>query len=281
VEPDATTDQWGNPQPGWISAIGQGGPTTDVYGVRRPDLSVRDQFKPYDPNKNPTGNPWPSTRPAPAPAAPAVTPPAPAATPKAPPAAPARGPALFPSVFDELNDNETASFQAWKDTQPKEEPAPAPATDGISPTASRTGLRQPLSTATPPVRPFLLSRRSSRTNRRLSAGPFIAGRIKPKSPNTKPETLMASYDYFHQTLKNKYSFIREEIVNPQNKGTMTKGEVSGRDQLAKKIKAKAIKRNDTEENARYRLATYITLKDRTEGSSKRTDKLKKKKIKKR
>jgi hypothetical protein len=276
VEPNATTDQWGNPQPGWISAIGQGGPTTDVYGVRRPDLSVRDQFKPYDPNKNPTGNPWPSTRPAPAPApaAPAVTPSTPAATPKAPPAATARdGARPAPSV---------AAFQASKATQPEEDP------DAIPPLPPwDSSFRAPLSTATPPderKRPFPLarplSRRSSRTNRRLSAGPFIAGRIKPKSPNTKPETLMASYDYFHQTLKNKYSFIREEIVNPQNKGTMTKGEVSGRDQLAKKIKAKAIKRNDTEENARYRLATYITLKDRTEGSSKRTDKLKKRRLKK-
>jgi hypothetical protein len=64
--------------------------------------------------------------------------------------------------------------------------------------------------------------------------------------------------------------LTEEIVNIKNKGTMTKGEISDRDRLAKRVKAKAIKGKDTEQNAQYRLATYITLKNRKEGSSKKT-----------
>lgn len=56
--------------------------------------------------------------------------------------------------------------------------------------------------------------------------------------------------------------INEEIVNAGNAGTMTKKEIKGRDRIAKKVKAKAIKGKDTEENAKYRLATYIQLKKR-------------------
>jgi len=80
---------------------------------------------------------------------------------------------------------------------------------------------------------------------------------------------MAPYDYFHQALKNKYRFIREEIVNARNKGSMSKEEISSRDRLAKRVKARAIKGKDTALNARYRLATYITLKNRTEGSARK------------
>jgi len=56
--------------------------------------------------------------------------------------------------------------------------------------------------------------------------------------------------------------INEEIVNPKNKGTMTKPELGSRDRLAKKVKADPIKGKDTKENAQYRLATYITIKNR-------------------
>jgi hypothetical protein len=66
------------------------------------------------------------------------------------------------------------------------------------------------------------------------------------------------------------NLLIEEIVNIKNKGTMTKGEISDRDRLAKRVKAKAIKGKDTEQNAQYRLATHITLKNRKEGSSKKT-----------
>jgi hypothetical protein len=66
------------------------------------------------------------------------------------------------------------------------------------------------------------------------------------------------------------NLLTEEIVNIKNKGTMTKGEISDRDRLAKRVKAKAIKGKDTEQNAQYRLATHITLKNRKEGSSKKT-----------
>jgi len=73
---------------------------------------------------------------------------------------------------------------------------------------------------------------------------------------------MASMDYFSQKLKNKYNLIREEIVNPKNAGTMSKGEIASRDRLATKVKAKPIKGKDTEKNAKYRLATFITLRNR-------------------
>jgi len=56
--------------------------------------------------------------------------------------------------------------------------------------------------------------------------------------------------------------INEEIVNPKNKGTMSKSELGSRDRLAKKVKADPIKGKDTKENAKYRLATYITIKNR-------------------
>jgi len=93
-------------------------------------------------------------------------------------------------------------------------------------------------------------------------------RSNPRSnPNNTPysprrETLMASMDYFSQKLKNKYNLIREEIVNPKNAGTMSKGEIASRDRLATKVKAKPIKGKDTEKNAKYRLATFITLRNR-------------------
>ena len=74
--------------------------------------------------------------------------------------------------------------------------------------------------------------------------PKIINKIKP--------TMM-------QMLKPK---LQEEIVNAHHAGTMTKKEIKSRDKTAKKVKAKPIKGNDTEENARYRLATYIELRKR-------------------
>jgi len=60
----------------------------------------------------------------------------------------------------------------------------------------------------------------------------------------------------------KNLFFNEEIVNAKHAGTMTKKEIKSRDKIAKKVKAKPIKGNDTAENAKYRLATYIELKKR-------------------
>lgn len=75
--------------------------------------------------------------------------------------------------------------------------------------------------------------------------------------------------------------IIEEIVNAHHAGTMTKKEIKSRDKTAKKVKAKPIKGKDTEENARYRLATYIELRKRgAEPKGKKPKKSKKKTAKK-
>jgi len=55
--------------------------------------------------------------------------------------------------------------------------------------------------------------------------------------------------------------INEEIVNSSNAGTMSKSEIKKRDKTAKKVKPKPIK-GDTEEESKYRIATYITLRSR-------------------
>ena len=75
--------------------------------------------------------------------------------------------------------------------------------------------------------------------------------------------------------------VNEEIVNAKHAGTMSKKEIKSRDRIAKKVKAKPIKGNDTEENAKYRLATYIELRKRgQEPKGKAPKKGKKKKKKK-
>jgi hypothetical protein len=150
-------------------------------------------------------------------------------------------------------------------------PAPAPAPNVTPPATPSAPAQAP--NVTPPATPSAAQVSGSRSALKTNLGfPWRVLRTRTgvtarRSPNTKPETLMASYDYFHQALKNKYSFIREEIVNVRNKGSMSNEEISSRDRLAKRVKARAIKGKDTELNARYRLATYITLKNRTEGST--------------
>lgn len=64
------------------------------------------------------------------------------------------------------------------------------------------------------------------------------------------------------SFKSNNLVIAEEIVNAKHAGTMTKKEIKSRDKTAKKVKAKPIKPGDTEENARYRLATFIELRKR-------------------
>jgi hypothetical protein len=64
----------------------------------------------------------------------------------------------------------------------------------------------------------------------------------------------------------KEDALNEEIVNPDNKGTMTKAEIIARDRKAKSSKItkniRAIKGNDTDENAKYRFATYLQIRMR-------------------
>lgn len=72
-----------------------------------------------------------------------------------------------------------------------------------------------------------------------------------------------------ETLKNKF-FIQEEIVNKDHKGRMTKGMQASRDKTASKLKnVKVVKgppgRDDTPEEAKYRLATYLEWKKRKAG----------------
>ena len=64
----------------------------------------------------------------------------------------------------------------------------------------------------------------------------------------------------------KEDVVNEEIVNPDNKGTMTKREIISRDRKARSAKItkniRAIKGNDTDENAKYRFATYLQIRMR-------------------
>jgi hypothetical protein len=74
--------------------------------------------------------------------------------------------------------------------------------------------------------------------------------------------------------------LSEEIVNAKHAGTMTRKEIKSRDKIAKKVKAKPIKGNDTAENAKYRLATYIELRKRGQEPKGKAPKKGKKKKKK-
>jgi hypothetical protein len=57
--------------------------------------------------------------------------------------------------------------------------------------------------------------------------------------------------------------VNEEVVNKENKDTMTKTEIKGRDKIAKNLSGvEIVKKGDTKENAKYRLATYIKLLQR-------------------
>ena len=148
--------------------------------------------------------------------------------------------------------------------------APDNAFTTYDPTLNAQGqlINTPRSFLKPPVNP-----KSKLSN--PFKNPFNLPSFTPKgivsnrrsNPNNAPysprrETIMASMDYFSQKLKNKYNLIREEIVNPKNAGTMSKKEIASRDNLATKVKAKPIKGKDTEKNAKYRLATFITLRNR-------------------
>ena len=83
-----------------------------------------------------------------------------------------------------------------------------------------------------------------------------------------------------KTLIKENLLVKEEIVNKEHAGTMSKKEISSRDRIAKKVKANPIKKGDTAENAKYRLATYIELRKRGGKKEKPVKSGKKKKAKK-
>jgi len=83
-----------------------------------------------------------------------------------------------------------------------------------------------------------------------------------------------------KTLIRENLLVKEEIVNKEHAGTMSKKEITSRDKIAKKVKANPIKKGDTAENAKYRLATYIELRKRGGKKEKPVKSGKKKKAKK-
>jgi hypothetical protein len=82
-----------------------------------------------------------------------------------------------------------------------------------------------------------------------------------------------------QFTQNIIQRIYEDIVNPENAGTMTSGEITRRDHRAKHgnfTKFKAIK-GDTEEEKNHRISTWIELRKRKKNKTERSGKGKKKK----
>jgi hypothetical protein len=68
-----------------------------------------------------------------------------------------------------------------------------------------------------------------------------------------------------ERLKDRFFKICEEVVNKDHKGKMSKSMQASRDKTASKLKnVKVVKgppgRDDTPEEAKYRLATYIEWK---------------------
>ena len=105
----------------------------------------------------------------------------------------------------------------------------------------------------------------------------MKGRMKDLLNRFGSKNKAMSYIYGAATAAAKKS-VNEEIVNAKHAGTMTKKEIKSRDKIAKKVKAKPIKGKDTEENAKYRLATFIELRKRgQEPKGKAPKKSKKKK----
>jgi hypothetical protein len=71
-------------------------------------------------------------------------------------------------------------------------------------------------------------------------------------------------------------YIAEEIVNPENAGTMTDEEKRAVDRLAPKLKnVKVVKKGDTLKKARYRYAVYLILQRRKSKGKKKEKKGKK------
>lgn len=78
--------------------------------------------------------------------------------------------------------------------------------------------------------------------------------------------------YIKDHIKNKF-FVKEEIVNADNKGKLSSDRQKSRDKIASKLKnVKVVKgppgRMDTPEEAKYRLATFIELNTKKKKSDK-------------
>jgi hypothetical protein len=115
----------------------------------------------------------------------------------------------------------------------------------------------------PPVDPKVLTPKEIKQRNRdasLVRG-YIYQQIKSLRKNNSKRKLPKK-GIVEKALLNS-GIVSEEIVNPDNRGTMTKAEIIKRDRIARsrKVKAKirATKGNDTDENARYRYATFITM----------------------
>ena len=103
---------------------------------------------------------------------------------------------------------------------------------------------------------------------------------KLSKPNVNKPKRVTKLKSKMKTLIKENLLVKEEIVNKEHAGTMSKKEISSRDRIAKKVKANPIKKGDTAENAKYRLATYIELRKRGGKKEKPVKSGKKKKAKK-
>jgi len=72
-------------------------------------------------------------------------------------------------------------------------------------------------------------------------------------------------NFFKENIIRKYcTRLDEEIVNPENKGTMKRKDELKRDKIAAKTKPKPIK-GDTDDESRHRIATFIYIRNRKAG----------------
>jgi hypothetical protein len=120
---------------------------------------------------------------------------------------------------------------------------------------------------------------SAEKNKKEKIVMSMKGRMKDLLNRFGSKNKAMSYIYGAATAAAKKS-VNEEIVNAKHAGTMTKKEIKSRDKIAKKVKAKPIKGKDTEENAKYRLATFIELRKRGQEPKGKAPKKGKKKKKK-
>ena len=99
-----------------------------------------------------------------------------------------------------------------------------------------------------------------------AAAAAAAAATAAKSPQKESYSHNKALTFFAEQLKRKY--IEEEVVNPEHQ-PMSKSEISHRNKIRGKSPAKDARvvkgprgRLDTSEEAKYRLATYITMRGR-------------------
>lgn len=108
--------------------------------------------------------------------------------------------------------------------------------------------------------------------------------VKPMKKGTRPPDKPVLGDKRKEWLRqqakriaDKRKRLSEEIVNARHAGTMTSKEKKKRDSLAKRVKGiRPIKKGDSEQNAKYRYATYLVLRSR-EGKGDKSEKKERKK----